>query len=213
MKRLQILSLREVERKKLLSKYSPILLLAKRLKLKYLIKESDTFTGPAVGLATLVDKITSMFKISSMLDLCCGTGALSKIGLLNGVEKVCCLDLNLKAAKGNLSEFGNVKFVEKNVLQFEPKDFYDLIVVDPPQEIIDKLLRKFIPEIKGSCNIFVIWHGSCEEGEWNNYVRDELRKNFRKVVEISSFGEEISCCSRTTKGIKWLDELFKRWKL
>jgi predicted RNA methylase len=211
MKKLQVISLEEVEGKKLLSKYSPILLLAKELKLRYLIKEGNTFTGPAIGLATLVDKITSMFEIRSMLDLCCGTGALSKIGLLNGVEKVCCLDINLQAAKENLSEFKNVEFVEKDILQFELKDFYDLIVIDPPQEIIDKLLRKFIPKVKNLCNIFVIWHGSHEEEEWNNYVRDELRKILKKVIEVSSFDEEISCCSSTKEGIILLDKLFKKW--
>ena len=210
MKKPKIISLEEIEKRNLISKYSPIFLLAKELGLKFLIKENKIFTGPAVGLATLIDKITLGFKIDSFLDLCCGTGALAKIALLNGVKNVTCLDSFIKVAKENLSEF-KVEFVEKDVFKFELQNFYDIIVIDPPQQLIEKLLKTFIPKIKNRCNIFIIWHGSVEEVEWNNWVRERLRKIFDKVIEVSSYGEEISCCSSTKKGKEMLDKLFKSW--
>ena len=208
--KLEILSLEEIEKRNLISKYSPIFLLAKELNLKFLIKENKIFTGPAVGLATLIDKITLKFKIDSFLDLCCGTGALAKIALMNGVKKVTCLDSFIEVAKENLSEV-NVQFVEKDVFKFNFQNFYDVIVIDPPQQLIEKLLRNFIPKIKKKCHIFIIWHGSVEEIEWNNWVRERLRKIFDKVIEVSSYGEEISCCSSTKKGKEMLDKLFKSW--
>jgi predicted RNA methylase len=211
MRRPEIVSLEEVKKRNLISKYSPLFLLAQELNLKFLIRENGIFTGPAVGLATLIDKITLRFKINSFLDLCCGTGALSKIALLNGVRNVTCLDSFLKPAKENLSEFKNLEFVEKDLFKFDFQNFYDVIVIDPPQELIERLLRNFIPKIKNKCNIFIMWHGSNEENKWNEYVRERLRKIFDKVVELSSYGEEISCCSSTKKGKEMLDKLFKTW--
>jgi SAM-dependent methyltransferase len=208
----EILSIKEVRKKGLLSKYSPIYLLAKELKLKYLIKENGVFTGPAVGLACVVDRITSNFQINSVLDLCCGTGTLTKISLLNGVKEATCLDLKIKVAKENLKGFEEkVNFIENDVLKFRLKDFYDLIILDAPRELVRELLKKFIPSSKNLCNLFLIWHGSVDEEEWNNWVRDNLRKIFEKIFEISCYGEEISCCSSTKKGIEWLEKLFKLW--
>ena len=133
---MRVISLKEVEEKKLLSKFSPIFLLAKRLSLKYIIQEGKIFTGPAVEMASLIDRITSKFEIKKVLDLCSGTGALAKICLINGCEKVTCVDLNIRVAERNLEEFGErVELVEKDVRDFEPKEFYDLVILDSPREL------------------------------------------------------------------------------
>ena len=209
---MRVISLKEVEEKKLLSKFSPIFLLAKRLSLKYIIQEGKIFTGPAVEMASLIDRITSKFEIKKVLDLCSGTGALAKICLINGCEKVTCVDLNIRVAERNLEEFGErVELVEKDVRDFEPKEFYDLVILDSPRELTLKLLRKNIPKFKRKCNLFVMWHGTTEETEWNELVRNELRKIFSKLVEFGCWGAEISCCSSTKKGMEWLEKLFKEW--
>lgn len=209
---LQLLSLREVEEKNLLSRYSPIYLLAKQLKLKYLIKEGNNFTGPAVGLAILIDKITQNLPIQNMLDLCSGTGALAKIALLNGVKEVTCVDLDLRAAKENLKEVGSkVEFIELNIFSFKPTKSYDLIVLDAPLTLMERLLKEFIPHLKRVSNLFVMWHGSSEEENLNRWVRERLRRNFPKLMEVACFGEEMSCCSSTEKGKEWIDELFRIW--
>ncbi len=206
------ISLEEIEEKNLLSKYSPLYLLAKELGLKYLIKEGDSFTGPAVGLAILVDKITRNLSIQTMLDLCSGTGALAKIALLNGVKKVTCLDLDLKAARENLKEFEEkVEFIELSIFKFKPKKFYDLIVLDAPRDLLERLLKEFIPHLKRICNLFVMWHGNSDEEDLNAWIREKLRKNFPKLIEIACYGEEMSCCSSTQKGKEWIDKLFKIW--
>jgi SAM-dependent methyltransferase len=209
---MEILSINEIEEKKLLSGYSPIYLLAKKLDLKYLIKENGIFTGPAVGLACVVDKLTSNFSFDSILDLCCGTGALTKIALLNGVKKASCVDLNLKAAQANLSELKKrIEFIERDILVFKIEKFYDLVILDAPREILPQLLKNFIPNLKNFCNIFLIWHGSSDEEEWNAWVRNKLRKIFPKLMEICCYGEEMSCCSSTEKGIELIEKFFKSW--
>ena len=203
------ISLKEVQKKKLLGKYSPMLLLAEKLKLKYLLKEGDAFTGPAVGLSILVDKITHQFPIHSVLDLFCGTGAVSKIALKNGVSHVDCVDIEVDLAKENLHQFEKrVRFIQTDVLKFKSKKFYDLVVADPPRELIPKLL-KTIPHFK--THLFVVWHGSTEETEWNVWVRNELRKKFSKLLEVNEYCEEISCCSSTDKGKEWIEKLFASW--
>jgi 16S rRNA G966 N2-methylase RsmD len=210
---LEIWSLEDIKKRKLLSKYSPTYLLAKSLDLKYLIKEGQTFTGPSFSLAILIDKITSNFSVNSLLDLCCGTGAITKIALLNGVKKVTCVDLNLKVVKENLSDLKEkIELIKADVLEFKIKKFYDIVVLDAPLKIIDDFLKKQIKNFVNNCNIFIIWHGNSEDTEWNIWVRNELRNHFSKLMEVNVYGEEISCCSSTEKGTKWIEEFFKIWK-
>ena len=85
---MRIVKLEKVVRSGRLSSLSPFLLIAKELRLKYLIEENSLITGPAVGLSILVDKMTINLPIKSMLDLCCGSGAFTKIAYRNGVGKI-----------------------------------------------------------------------------------------------------------------------------
>lgn len=211
-KKVEVISLIKVKEERLLSEYSPILLIAEKLGLKYLVKEGRFITGPAPSLVLLIDKLTKNLKIKTMADLCCGTGALTKIAILNGVEKVLCLDKNLKAARENLKGLKEkIRFLEKDVFKFIPDEKFDLIVIDAPRELGEKVIRKVVPRIKQKCELFVMWHGSCEEEDWNLWVRYRLRKEFKKILEVGIFGDEITCCSSSEKGMKWLKKLVKIW--
>jgi trans-aconitate methyltransferase len=207
---MKLVSLREIVKSGEMSSLSPLLLIAKELKLNYLIEENGLITGPAVGLSILIDKITKQLPIKSMLDLCCGSGAITKIANRNGVKKIVCVDKNTKAAELNIEKTNGIKIVKEDIMKFEIEDFFDLIVLDAPREILPKISRRFGEFIKKS-NIFVLWHGSCEEIEWNQSIRDILRENSKVVYSFSIYGEEISACSSTKIGIEWLRKFYKRW--
>jgi SAM-dependent methyltransferase len=191
-------------------KISPALLIAKELKIKYLIKENRKITGPAVGLSILVDRLTRNLPIKSMLDLCCGSGALSKIAKRNNVPKVVCVDKNIEAVKRNIENKTNIIIVKADVLKFEINQFFDLIVLDAPRELLQKLFKRFKHFVSNS-NIFVLWHGSCEEVEWNEKVRERLRSISRVVYSFSIYGEELSASSSKEKGISWLRKFYIKW--
>jgi len=207
---MRIVKLEKVVRSGRLSSLSPFLLIAKELRLKYLIEENSLITGPAVGLSILVDKMTINLPIKSMLDLCCGSGAFTKIAYRNGVRKIVCVDKNTKAVKSNIENKNNIKIVKADVLKFKINEFFDLIVLDAPKELIPKIFNKFEEFVKKS-NVFVLWHGSCDEIEWNENVREKLREISKVVYSFSIYGEEISTCSSTKVGVNWLKKLYKMW--
>ena len=207
---MKLVSLREIVKSEKMSSLSPLLLIAKELKLNYLIEENGLITGPAVGLSILIDKITKQLPIKSMLDLCCGSGAITKIANRNGVKKIVCVDKNTKAVELNIEKTNGIKIVKEDIMKFEIEDYFDLIVLDAPREILPKISRRFDEFIKKS-NIFVLWHGSCEEIEWNQSIRDMLRENSKIVYSFSIYGEEISACSSTKIGIRWLRKFYRRW--
>jgi 16S rRNA G966 N2-methylase RsmD len=207
---MRLVSLRDIVKSEKMSSLSPLLLIAKELKLNYLIEENGLITGPAVGLSILIDRITKELPIKSMLDLCCGSGAITKIANRNGVKKIVCVDKNTKAAELNIKKTNGIKIVKEDIMKFEIEDYFDLIVLDAPREILPKISRRFDEFIKKS-NIFVLWHGSCEEIEWNQSIRDILRENSKIVYSFSIYGEEISACSSTKIGIEWLRKFYRRW--
>jgi len=207
---MRLVSLRDIVKSEKMSSLSPLLLIAKELNLNYLIEENGLITGPAVGLSILIDKITKQLPIKSMLDLCCGSGAITKIANRNGVKKIVCVDKNTKAVELNIEKTNGIKIVKEDIMKFEIEDYFDLIVLDAPREILPKISRRFDEFIKKS-NIFVLWHGSCEEIEWNQSIRDILRENSKIVYSFSIYGEEISACSSTKIGIEWLRKFYRRW--
>jgi len=206
---MKVVKLEEILKNRKISQLLPTLLIAKELELKYLVKERKQLTGPAVGLSIIIDKLTKM-SINSMLDLCCGTGALAKIALKNGVTRIVCVDKNTKAVKKNVGKLRNVKIIEADVMKFKIEEFFDLIVLDAPRELLPKLFNKF-EEFSIHSNIFILWHGSCEEEEWNEEIREKLREVFKVLYSFSVYGEEISTCSSTEKGIKLLRKFYKEW--
>jgi len=207
---MRLVSLRDIVKNGEMSSLSPLLLIAKELNLNYLIEENGLITGPAVGLSILIDKITKQLPIKSMLDLCCGSGAITKIANRNGVKKIVCVDKNTKAAELNIGKINDIEIVKGDIMKFEIEEYFDLIVLDAPREILPKISRRFDEFIKKS-NIFVLWNGSCEEIEWNQSIRDILRENSKIVYSFSIYGEEISACSSTKIGIEWLRKFYRRW--
>jgi predicted RNA methylase len=206
---MKTLQLEEALRSRKFSFLSPSLLIAKELGLKYVIVEKNSITGPPIGLSIVVDKLTKNLPIKSMMDLCCGTGALAKIAYRNGVEKIVCIDKNINAAKRNLNE-RNIRIIKADILRFKINEFFDLIVLDAPRGILPKLFKRFEEFLRHS-NIFILWHGSCEEEEWNKSVREILRGISNTVYSFSVYGEEISAASSTKKGIRWLKKFYRKW--
>ena len=207
---MKIVKLKDILDKRKISELSPTILIAKKLGLKYLVEEDGLITGPAIGLSILIDKLTKISPIRTMLDLCSGSGALCKIAKKNGVQKIVCVDKNVKAIKRNIGRVRGVEIVKADVLNYKIKEFFDLIVLDAPREVLAKLVNKFEYFISNS-NIFAIWHGSLEEFEWNEEIREKLRKVSKVLYSFSIYGEEISACSSTKNGMKWLKKLYKWW--
>ena len=121
-------------------------------------------SAQAKNLYDLVKKYANLKKTDSVLDLYCGTGT---IGLYVSpyVHKVLGIEVNEQAimdAKRNQKKncIENVAFICGNVSQMLStiKEYYDVIIVDPPRSGLDKETIRFLK----SCGAKRIIYVSCD---------------------------------------------------
>ena len=194
---LKVIGLEEAVEKGFLSRFSPLYTLSKVVGVKWLVWSGEFFLGPAVEMAELVDILTRNGG-SSFLDLFCGTGALSRIALLNGFSNVTCVDTFAEACRRNLSDFkGRVRVVECDVFNFDFNGYYEVVVVDPLEELIPRTIREVLPRLDGRADLVVLWVGPV--------ARKSKAKRFARRVNrlfpgtsVLEFWGSIVCCSPLT---------------
>jgi 16S rRNA G966 N2-methylase RsmD len=92
------------------------------------------------------------------LDLFSGSGALSKIALLNGTQKAECADIFTKAIAKNLVEFKNrIKVIEGDIFKMNFKEFYDLVLADTPSTLLIDFTKRVLPQLK--TNLVIMYYG------------------------------------------------------
>jgi len=191
------------------SRYSPFYLLAKELNLKLLMRYKDKFFyGPPYDLAEILDTLAKKFKINTLLDLFSGTGALGIVALKNNADKVVCVDAEEKAMKANLQEYKEkASIITGDILKMKFNDFYDVVILDPPEELSLKMAKKF-PELK--TDLIIMWYGPMEEKR-ENEIEKFCKNGFKEILIIELYGLKTICCSNTEKGKKYLNFLRKNF--
>lgn len=198
---------------RLLSRYSPVCLLAEELEFKWLVLcEDDSFFGPPVGMAELVDALTLEFSVERLLDLCCGTGAITKIALRNGVREATCVDMFIRPAKCNLAESEeNVTLVEEDVLHYRVEKFHDVTVLDQPEELTPLFLERVVPELRGHTHLLVMWAGELKCREKVGCMIRKAGTLFPGTQAFELWGNVVVCCPLTDMGrtyLEWLKDIF-----
>jgi len=142
----------------MLSEFSPVALLCGRIGVKWLTLWDGYVYGPAPGLAETLDLLIESLKPRSFLDLFCGSGAFSKLAYIKGIKDTVCVDRFAEAAMRNLRGLG-VEIVEADALAYSPRRRFDIVVADPPEELVDKVLGD-LQRIRGMAGkAAVIWLG------------------------------------------------------
>lgn len=183
----------EVLKKGKISQLSPFLLIVRKFGLKHIIKEDEELNRPTVNFSIVVYKLTKVMSINSISDLCCGIGALNRIALRNGFEKIVFVDKNVDVINRIMIE-----------------EFFDLTVFDTPQNLLPRLFGKS-KEFSLKSNIFVLRHARYEEKEWNEEIRVRWKEFFRVFYSFSVYGEEVSSFSFNQKEINWLKKFYEEW--
>ncbi len=112
--------------------------------------------GPTPGITELLARTLSLLKPESMLDLFCGSGALSKLAYIMNVKNVKAVDIYVEAAYKNLGKLKNVKIEQRDALEIGNEEKYSILVADPPEEKIEELVNRFPRLKKLYCLLFIV---------------------------------------------------------
>lgn len=160
--------------------YLPELIFAKRLGLKSIILLEGMLIGPTFEVAPLIEHLVKN-GARTVLDLFCGTGALSLISVQFGAEHVTCVDINIEAALMNLASYvgEKVEVVQCNAYEYKPNRFYDLVIADslPSITFRKKVAESFLPKLRTFGKTIVIVLGS-------TYYRSSIKRKARLVNDL-----------------------------
>lgn len=171
-----------------LSKFSPLALISEKLKVKWMMLWEGYIYGPAPGITEALDLLITVLKPKSMLDLFCGSGALSKLAYSKGVEKIVSVDLYPDAALRNLRRCRGIKVIGGDALSLQLGEQFDLLVADPPEELVEKLLENLDRLRRLFRLAALIWLGPHQKAEQNII----LLKSRRMVRILEAWGDTLA---------------------
>jgi len=181
------LPLEKAIKEKIINKNSPFVSKMKKYKLKKILLAGSIISGPDYGTMSEIEKICKGNKVKSLLDLFCGSGALSKTALMNGVEKATCVDTYIKSAYENLRELGNrVNFIEGDAFDYKINDKFDLIISDAFIDYGYDVVKRIVPRCIHNTDLFFMTLGFIEDIYWVETLKRELEKYFSVVDTINS---------------------------
>ncbi len=184
MKRVRVNELIESGR---LSPFSPIALICNKLGIRWLPRMDEYIYGPSPGMTEVLERIISLLKPESMLDLFSGSGAFSKLAYTMNVKKIKAVDIYVEAAWRNLKKLEGIMIEERDALRIG-NERYSMVVADPPEERIRELISR-LPKLKRLySDIAVLWVGPY-------YKAGETIKKLsrdRKCIVVEAWGDAVA---------------------
>ena len=173
-----------------ISPMSPIVLIAEKLGISWLMIFDEYVYGPTPGIIEASDLLIRALKPRSVIDLFGGSGSLSKLAMRNGVKNVTYVDMYPEAAKLNLADHMNgVRIIKSDVFSFlEGRIECDLLLADPPEELIDKTVNAVISRREVFRKAALIWLGPSGRSR----RRIGLLRGRRMVEVVSAWGDSFA---------------------
>ena len=173
-----------------ISPMSPIVLIAEKLGISWLMIFDEYVYGPTPGIIEAAHLLIRALKPRSVIDLFGGSGSLSKLAMRNGVKNVTYVDMYPEAAKLNLADHMNgVRIIKSDVFSFlEGRIECDLLLADPPEELIDKTVNAIISRREVFRKAALIWLGPSGRSR----RRIGLLRGRRMVEVVSAWGDSFA---------------------
>ncbi|RLG09406.1 MAG: hypothetical protein DRN68_01640 [Thaumarchaeota archaeon] len=168
-----------------LSEFSPTALISEKLGINWLMMFDEYIYGPGPGIVETLDLILKYIKPKSFLDLFGGSGALSRLASIRDVKRITYVDLYPDAAILNLRELSGVEIIRGDAMDFLGLGIYDVVVADPPRELINDFLEKVDDLRKIFRKACLVWIGDVEELK----ERLPLLEGRRMVKIIRAWGD------------------------
>lgn len=152
-----------------------------------IIAGGTVITGPLAGSMENMERVCEEHDISTVLDMFCGSGALSKIALEKGADSVVAVDLDVTSARKNLQEHSDrVELYEMDAFDFEITEDYDLIITDPYYEIANDFIEKLLPRCSDHCNCLFMTVGFVNDAVWVERISSKIDQFFGEMNKMDT---------------------------
>lgn len=189
----EFVPLEDALRTQLIEPTSPYITYMMKYDIAFLEIMDDHIVGPNIGAMNLLERLLKHLQFQYMTDMSTGTGALIKVGLVNGVQNAFGYDLNVQSAKSSLSEYGQrVKLRQADLFSADLEVPRGLIIADPNMQLSSRFVSELVPRIIDNVQLLMLIHGHTEHIELNRRIRKMLSQQFRGVIPLSSFAIEAS---------------------
>jgi 16S rRNA G966 N2-methylase RsmD len=163
------------------------------------ISGSD-IVGPVPDMILGLELLFKNANFKNVLDLFCGTGALSKVALSLGSERVTAIDIDCKAAMRELNGTG-AKIIEQDIFEWDVEEQYDLCIIDATYTLGYRVTKELMPKLVKCCNLIMLDVGLKEDEYWCNKILNEMQ-NFGIIVS-KAFVESNICLLLENESDKW----------
>ncbi|MCD6235673.1 MAG: RsmD family RNA methyltransferase [Thaumarchaeota archaeon] len=179
--------IRTLIRERRISPMSPVVLASEKLEINWLPLFNDEYVyGPTPGIIEAADAVLSELKPRTVIDLFGGSGALSKLALMRGARKVIYVDSYPEAAKRNLRDLPEIEIVKEDAFKFLESDTScDVLIADPPEELIDPLLRRVRRIREIAAKAALMWIGPSNK----SVHRRRRLSGFRMTKLLEAWGD------------------------
>ena len=178
---------------------SPVLEVAKKYDIKYILVRGRHLVGPNPGLVQVVENICEKESIKSALDLFTGTGIIPIVLHRYKVPNITCVDngKHFDVVKKTLNIPDGIKCIKKNAFHFLICEDYDLIIADPYYEDSFDFLNKRILDIYQNTKHFVFVCCGSEDEYLRSQCQSIIQAHFKKNTEEQlHFGQSIFICKK-----------------
>lgn len=176
-----------------------------KYELRYVLMAGSTISGPSISMIKTIEKIQKRFKVTNVLDLFSGTGALTKVSLIQGSKSVTCADTSTDVIEKNLGcYFKFCKILNIDIFKYNFRDHpkYDLVLIDPFYDYSLDVAKTIVPKIKKLSSLFIFHTSETLYKFWMHKILSELRRHFPNVKYSNVLGSSIAICSNRSSTLR-----------
>jgi 16S rRNA G966 N2-methylase RsmD len=164
---------------------SPVVEVAKKYGLEYILIRGRHLIGPNPGLVRIIEDISKENPPRTALDLFCGTGIIPIVLHQYGVSDVTCVDNcpHFATVSGYLKKLKSIKCINEDAFSFPLSGNYGLLIADPYYQDALRFLEVRISDIFQNTNIFVFVCCGVENEYLRNQCLDIIKTYFSKNTE------------------------------
>jgi len=156
----------------------------RQYELSYLLISGSAISGPSLDMICVIEELFKNHQINRVLDVFSGTGSLAKVSIINGAERVVCIDVCPTIIEKNLGKYASKCEISlaKDAFKYKTNEKFDLVILDPFYDDSFEVAKIIIPRLAENTKVIVFNIANKEEEYWINKVLNEFGKYITKIT-------------------------------